>query len=395
MQRVILHFDLDAFFCAVEEQYDPSLVGVPFAVGGDSAQRGVVASCSYAARMYGVRSAQPMIRAKKLCPELKVISQNRKAYSDYSHKVMSHLLTITPMVEQLSIDEAFLDVTGLRGTGADIARRIQRDIQERINLPCSIGVASNKLVAKTANNIGKGRHRAPHPPRAIEVVMPGTEAAYLAPLPIRELWGVGAKTAEHMEQLDIHTIGDIARQTEQFMMHHFGKSGFDFWQRAQGIDTRPVEPEHDAKSISRETTFARDISDRDELQRVLRKLAEDVGRRLRREQISGATIQVKLRWHDFTTITRQTTLSHPTQDDKTIIDTALKLFRENWRGQAVRLVGVGISNLEQAQRQLSLWESDESAKSRKLQSTLDDLRDRFGDQSVQRLKDMTDNDHQS
>jgi DNA polymerase-4 len=249
-------------------------------------------------------------------------------------------------------------------------------------------VATNKLVAKIANNQGKARHSSPEPPCAIEVVPPGEESAYLAPLPIRELWGVGAKTAEQLHQLHIQTIGDIARQTRQMMMYHFGKHGFDMWRRAQGIDNRPVEPDQEAKSYSKETTFTEDTADEDELRRVLRRLSEQVGRRLRKADLRGSTVKIKLRWSDFTTITRQVTLSSATDNDHRINQTAQRLFRENWpSGRPVRLIGVGVSNLEDGLQQLQLWESDEKKRSRKLQHTLDDLRDRFGDGAIQRGAD--------
>lgn len=384
MKRVILHLDLDAFYCAVEEKYDPSLVGKAFAVGGDAQQRGVVASCSYPARVFGVRSAMPMSQALRLCPELLVISRRDDAYSRASKAVMALLHQLTPLVEQLSIDEAFLDVTGIQEPPDVIAHELQQKITDACGLPASIGVASNKLVAKIANNIGKARNNTPHPPRAIEVVPAGSEATFLAPLPIRELWGVGPKTADNLRSLGMHTIGDIAAQSQQKMLHHFGKHGYEMWQRANGIDTRPVETEREAKSISKEVTFTHDINEAGELKRTLRQLAEGVGRRLRTSNLAGATITLKLRWPDFTTITRQTTLPHATQDDALIVQTAVDLFEQHWNGQYVRLIGVGISNFEAPQRQLAMWETAEDKRQRKLQATLDDLHQRFGDGTIKR-----------
>lgn len=389
MQRVILHLDLDAFYCAVEEKYDPSLVGKAFAVGGAADQRGVVASCSYPARMFGVRSAMPMARALRLCTDLLVISRRDEAYSHYSRQVMNILHDTTPLVEPLSIDEAFLDVTGIQAEPQQIARQLQNRITDEIGLPASIGVATNKLLAKTANNIGKARERSPQPPCSIEVVHPGQEADYLATLPIRELWGVGPKTAENLMALNIHTIGNIAAQTQQFMLHHFGKQGYDLWRRAQGIDNRPVEPERETKSISKETTFTQDVNDEAELKHVLRQLAEGVGRRLRQSHLAGTTVQIKLRWSDFTTITRQTTLAQPTQDNAQITEVALHLFEQHWpKKRPVRLIGVGISNFDDPKRQLELWETDTTKRNRKLQGTLDELRERFGDKTVQRGVDL-------
>ena len=385
MARVILHFDLDSFYCAVEEKFNADLRDKPFAVGGEANSRGVVASASYPARLFGVRSAMPMSEARRLCPELIVVPTRHSVYGEWSDKVMTILHNLTPLVEKLSIDEAFLDVTGLKGTGEDIARQLQMTIRTELDLPCSLGVASNKLVAKIANNLGKTRKKDGKPPCAIEVVEAGREAEYLAQLPIRELWGVGPKTAESMYALNIETIGDIAQQKEQFMIHHFGKHGYDMWRRARGIDNRAVETDSEAKSISNETTFVRDVRDGDELRRVIRNLGENVGRRLREKQISGRTINIKLRWEDFTTLTRQMTLQVATQDDVVIVREAIRLFEANWtKNKPVRLIGVGVSNLEDSIQQLSLWESDHDKKSRQLQSTLDDLKQKFGDNAVKR-----------
>jgi DNA polymerase-4 len=385
MTRIILHFDLDAFYCAVEEHYQAELKGIPFAVGGEADSRGVVASCSYPARVFGVRSAMPMGQAKQLCPELVIIPPHHKIYGEWSRKVMAFLHNLTPVVEQLSIDEAFLDVTELAGDGETIARNLQLTIRSELDLPCSLGVASNKLVAKIANNLGKASKKSGEPPCTIEVVAEGQEAAYLARLPIRELWGVGPKTAEQLQSLGITRIGDIARCSQQYMVHHFGKHGFDMWRHAQGIDTRPVEPEQETKSISNEITFTKDIRDEEELRQVLRELAENVARRLRKSNLSGRTIQIKLRWTDFTTLTRQVTLSPATQDDKIIMSQALQLFEKHWpEGKAVRLIGVGVSNLEDSLHQLSLWETEQDKKNRQLQGTLDELRQKFGDSAIER-----------
>ncbi len=384
MTRKILHLDLDAFFCAVEEQRDPSLRGKPFAVGGQPDQRGVVASCSYAARRFGVHSAMPMARAVKLCPNLSIVSSNYKAYQAASRQVMARLRHLTPLVEQLSIDEAFLDVSDLPEPGEALARKLQTAINDELGLPCSLGVAANKLVAKIANNIGKASVKTDKPPNTVKVVPPGQEATFLAPLPVRELWGVGPKTAERLAQLGIHTIGDIARRPEADLAQRFGKHGHDLALRARGIDYRPIETEHEAKSISQETTFVKDISDEDALRKTLRRLSEKVGHRLRGKNLSATTVKIKLRWADFTTLTRQITLDHPTNLDSEIYAAAERLFEKTWPpGKRVRLVGVGVSGFETAAYQLSLWNAD-AKQDHRLQTTLDELRDRFGDQAIQR-----------
>ncbi len=382
--RKILHLDLDAFFCAVEEQRDPTLSGQPFAVGGRPDQRGVVASCSYAARQFGIHSAMPMVRAVKLCPDLVIVPSRYKAYQAASRQVMARLHNLTPLVEQISIDEAFLDVSDLPEAAEALAHRLQAAINNELNLPCSLGVATNKLVAKIANNIGKVSIKTDRPPNTIKLVSPGQEAAFLAPLPVGELWGVGPKTAERLAQLGIHTIGDLARRPEADLGRRFGQHGHDLALRARGIDERPIETEREAKSVSQETTFVKDISDGTVLRQTLRRLSEQVGRRLRRKNLSGTTVKIKLRWADFTTLTRQMTLDQPANLDSEIYAAALQLFERTWpAGKRVRLVGVGVSGFESTAYQLGLWDI-KAEPDHRLQDTLDELRDRFGDQAIQR-----------
>ncbi|MEO0563992.1 MAG: DNA polymerase IV [Chloroflexota bacterium] len=386
--RIILHLDLDAFFCAVEEQLQPHLAGQPFAVGGAADSRGVVASCSYPARLYGVCSAMPMARAKRLCPELIVVSRKMGDYSARSKEVMAILHDLTPLVQPISIDEAFMDVTGLRGTGEEIARRLQSHIADETRLPCSLGVASNKLVAKIANNIGKAAVQSGDYPRAITVVKPGTEAAYLAPLGVRELWGVGPKTAESLARLGITTIGDIAAYNERELVRRFGKHGYDLHRRAGGIDNRPVETERETKSVSRETTFSRDVTDLNALHHTLRKLSDSVGYRLRDKGLAGTTVKLKLRWNDFTTLTRQTTLPTAIDHDDAIYKAALALFEAHYAGRRVRLIGVGVSGFETSAQQLSLWDAPQQEANRDLQSTLDDIRHKFGTSAITRASQL-------
>ncbi|NLH07735.1 MAG: DNA polymerase IV [Chloroflexi bacterium] len=390
MTRKILHLDLDAFFCAVEEQRDPSLRGRAFAVGGRPEERGVVASCSYAARQYGVRSAMPMSQALRLCPDLIIVPSRHGVYGEVSRRVMAVLHDLTPIVEQVSIDEAFLDVSGRREPAEELARGLQAVIRDELGLPCSLGVATNKLVAKIANNIGKARAEGPGPPNAITVVPPGEEAAFLAPLDVRELWGVGPRTAERLAQMGIHTIGDLAAWPADDLTRRFGKHGADLARRARGEDDRPLETEHEAKSISKETTFATDVSDGRVLRETLLELSMGVGRRLRRAGLSGPTVKLKLRWADFTTLTRQTTLPQPTDQDSVIYETALALFEATWeRGRPVRLLGVGVTGLDETVYQLPLWDTG-SVEERRLLEALDALRDRFGEGVVKRGSQLRD-----
>jgi DNA polymerase-4 len=386
MPRKILHLDLDAFFCAVEELRDASLRGRPFAVGGKPDERGVVSSCSYAARRFGVRSAMPMARAVKLCPKLIIIPARHKTYSETSEQVMARLRALTPLVEQISIDEAFLDVSDLPEPGEALARRLQATIHGELGLPCSLGVAANKLVAKIATEVGKAANRAGTYPNAITVVPPGEEAAFLAPLPVEMLWGVGPKTAARLEALGIRTIGDVARWPEGDLVSRFGKMGREFALRARGMDERPVVTVHAAKSISQETTFVRDVGQGEALRRTLRELAEGVGRQLRRERLVGATVRLKLRWANFTMLTRQMKLAQPTDRDDVIHSAAAQLFDSVWRpGKPVRLLGVAVADLGPPPRaeQLSLWD-DGSEKQQRLQSAVDELRERFGEGAIRR-----------
>lgn len=385
MTRKILHLDLDAFFCAVEEHHDPSLKGKPFAVGGKAEQRGVVASCSYAARMYGVRSAMPMGRALQLCPDLIVVSSRHGNYSEVSKKVMA-LIEISPLIEIISIDEAFIEVTGLPNPLIEIAQDLQNRVNKELQLPISIGGASNKLVAKIANDWGKSQKKGPNPPNAITIIPPGEETAFLAPLPVRSLWGVGPKTAEKLEEIGVTTIGALADAPAATLKMLFGRFGPDLRQRARGIDNRPIETEHEVKSVSNEVTFSKDLTDEVQLLQVFRSLSEQVGRRLRKASLAGTTVQVKLRWSDFTTLTRQTTLPSPTNLDHEIYETAQALFQSNWpKGRPVRLIGVGMSGLGPPIRQLSLWE-DNYQKEAELLSAVDELCERFGRDIIQRAR---------
>jgi DNA polymerase-4 len=384
MPRKILHLDLDAFYCAVEELRDPSLRGVAFAVGGKPEERGVVSSCSYAARKFGVHSALPMSRAIKLCPGLTIVRSRHHLYEEVSEKVMALLRNTTPLVEQISIDEAFLDVSDMAEPGEVLARQLQAAIRDELGLPSSLGVATNKLVAKIATDVGKAASRTGDYPNAVLAVPPGEEAAFLAPLPTRALWGIGPKTAERLKGMDITTIGDIARWPEADLARRFGKAGDEMAAHARGLDDRPVVTAHDAKSISQEITFSRDIADGKQLRQTLRELSEQVGRRLRASGLAAATIKLKLRWPDFTTLSRQTTLLQPTDQDDEIATAVIELFDNEWRpNRPVRLLGVAAAGLGPLSQQLTLWEND-SEKRRRLQSVLDDLRDKFGDHIVRR-----------
>jgi DNA polymerase-4 len=386
MARTILHLDLDAFFCAVEENQNPDLRGKPFAVGGKPNERGVVASCSYAARKFGVRSAMPMSRALRLCPGLLIVPGRHRLYSEASRQVMERLGKLTPLLEQISIDEAFLDISDLSDAPERIARGLQAGIRAELGLPSSIGIAPNKLVAKIATEVGKKAAKGNSPPFALTIVPAGKEAEFLSPLPADMLWGVGPKTSARLSELGIHTIGDIARWPEEELIRLFGENGREMAKHARGQDDRPVVTERETKSISQEVTFSRDVRDDQSLEKTLLEMSDEVGRRLRKNNLAGTTIKLKIRWPDFTTLTRQVTLPNTTNQGSEIAETALGLLRKVRKsGQAVRLIGVGVSGLGEPMRQLQLWGTD-SEKERKLQAVVDELREKFGDNAIKRGK---------
>lgn len=376
--RKILHLDLDAFFCAVEVLRDSSLEGKPFAVGGSPEGRAVVSSCSYAARKFGVRSAMPMAQAVRRCPNL-IHVPHRGGYRQMSRKVMTILDRLTPYVEQISIDEAFIDVSDMSEDSESIARGIQKSIRDELRLPCSLGGASSKLVAKIATNVGKDSVETNHWPNAVLIVPPGKEPEFLAPLPIRAVWGVGPKSAERLEQSGIRKLGDLHDWSAEALEAKLGSYGRKLKQFALGIDDRQVsKDEREAKSISSETTFAEDIDDRDSLHAALLSLAQEVGRSLRDEELVARTVTIKLRWSDFSMITRRVTISSATDLDQLIYNVAKSLFDRAWQtGLRVRLLGVGVSNLDSDGQQLSLF-SQSGDRDHRVQEVLDDVRDRFG-----------------
>jgi len=388
-QRWIIHVDLDAFFASVEELLNPELRGKPIIVGGRADQRGVVAAASYAVRAFGVRSAMPTAQALRLCPQAILVSPRHNEYGRRSRAVMDILHEITPQVEQFSIDEAFLDVTGcelLWGQPEEIARLIQTRIKEEQHLPASLGVASSKLVAKIACDWGK--------PQGLVVVQPGEERAFLAPLPIERLWGVGKVTGARLRAFGLRTIGDLAAWPEEKLVQQFGDLGRGLYLNARGIDRRPVgdiarslrvHGSREQRSISQERTFSQDVGDRKILLRTLLSMTESVAARLRRRRLVAQTVRIKLRRADFTTFTRQQTLDQPTDQGQVIYERARRLLERNWReGQMLRLLGVGVSGLlDDAGYQLSLFDRTDQRRTR-LNRALDDIQARFGREAITR-----------
>ncbi|MCW5876050.1 MAG: DNA polymerase IV [Anaerolineales bacterium] len=391
-QRSIIHLDLDAFFCAVEELRDASLRGKPFAVGGSPEGRGVVASCSYPARKSGIRSAMPMARALRLCPELIIVRHHFRDYVEMSHKVMELIQRYSESIQPISIDEAFIDISKLPGDSVEIGRSIQTEIRDHLQLYASLGIASNKLVAKIATEVGKGSVRTGEYPNAIQRVPPGEEAAFLAPLPCDALWGVGPKTAERLAELGLHTIGQIAAHPLRELQRQFGpQGGIDLQRRAQGIDNSPVHASGETKSISQEETFARDTDDQRLLESLIRSQSESIANRLRRLELYGGTVKIKLRWPDFSTITRQSTLAEPSDDAVKIEAAALQLFHQNWKpGRKLRLLGVGVSKLGLPSKQLNLWDWNPQAadKQERLDKAVRALQAEYGESAIRRAGEL-------
>lgn len=385
MIRKIIHLDLDAFFCSVEELLDPSLKGRAFAVGGSPSGRGVITSASYAARMRGIRSAMPTREALKNFPDLLLVRSGYRHYSDYSHKVMDILRDTSPIVEPVSIDEAFLDVSDMPQPIGSIALDLQKRVMQETGLPCSLGCATSRLVAKMANDFGKKQVKTGRSPQKITVIEPGKEEDFLAPLDIQALWGVGPKTAAHLRQRGITTVGKLAALSDADLKNYFGQHGESMRRRAKGIDNTPIYPESgDPKSVSNEMTFHEDQDDQGNLLKILRGLSEKVGSRLRKAELAGSVVQIKIRYSDFSTFTRQTSMKECTNLDQEIFNEAQDLFLKHWiAGRPVRLLGVGVSTLEKPHRQLSLWE-DQGNRKEELTKAVDGLRERFGKDIIKR-----------
>ncbi len=348
--RAIAHLDLDAFYAAVEVLADPDLEGKPILVGGRPEGRGVVAAASYAAREYGVHSAMPMYQAVRLCPKAVVLPPRFHLYREYSSRVMALLREVTPVVEEISIDEAYLDLTGPVGGWEDavaLARGLQDRVRGDVGLSASLGVASNKLVAKVASDYDK--------PGGLTVVRPGEEEAFLSPLPVQVIWGIGPVTADRLSEIGVTTVGDLARLSESELVAYFGDHGAAMARRARGSDRRPVVTEQSRKSVSRETTFSRDLREMKALKQSLWTLSQSVSERLGRAGAVAGTIAIKLRYDDFETLTRQMSLDVPTADEVRIYRAALVLLTQAWeQGRPVRLLGVGGTELRPPTGQMPL-----------------------------------------
>lgn len=379
-ERVIVHVDMDAFFAQVEVLDNPAYRGLPLIVGGDpQGRRGVVATCSYEARAFGVRSAMPISRAVQLCPHAVFVRPRMARYQEMSRRIREVLAAFSPVVEAISIDEAFLDMTGCEHPYASawhLGRELKRRIREATGLTASVGIAPNKFVAKLASDRGK--------PDGLVAVEAGQLEDFLSPLPVQALWGVGARTAQRLAAAGIHTVTDIRRRPLSQLCQLLGDSlGRHVHQLAFGIDPRPVQPEGEAKSIGRETTFPYDLPDGPELRTQLARLAAEVGLRLRRANLAARTVTVKARYPDFETHTRSHSLPTPFRDDDRLFREASRLLDDLRPDRPLRLLGVYVSQLE-PYRQVSLFPEP----SDRLADVIDHIHRRYGPGALRRGREL-------
>jgi DNA polymerase IV len=385
--RSILHVDMDSFFASVEVLIDPSLAGKPVIVGG-AGDRGVVASCNYEARRYGIHSAMPSVRARRLCPHAVFVHGRYDLYSEYSSRIHQVFASFTPLVEGISLDEAFLDVTGsirLFGAAPDIAWAIKQRIRDELELDCAVGVAASKFIAKLASKAAKPRASLEgiEPGAGVVVIEDGHEIEFLHPLPVSALWGVGEATEARLRRFGVQTVGDLAQVPVETLERTLGKAGRHLHELSWARDPRPVEPDQATKSISHEETYAHDHHDHETLRPEAVRMADSVAGRLRHHQLAGRTVSIKVRFHDFATITRSHTLSTPTDVGPVIARVAVELLDQVDVGSGVRLFGVAVSNLiEGGARQLSLDDVGDEAAWGDASSAIDLIRERFGDKAV-------------
>ena len=379
---MILHIDMDAFYASVEQRDDPTLLGKPVVVGGSAEGRGVVAASSYEARKFGIYSAMSAYRAKQLCPQAVFIRPRIDYYAAVSQQIRQILEEFTPLIEPLSLDEAFLDVTGsesLLGSATEIGQKIRSRVQEQLQLTASIGIAPNKFLAKIASDLEK--------PNGFVVVAADQIQAFLDPLPVGRIWGVGKVTAHVFKRFAISTIGQLRQLSRETLQELFGASGEHYWLLSHGIDDRPVVPDREAKSISNETTFSEDIRDTEDLKAWLVTLVEQVARRLRNHDRTGRTIDLKIRFSDFKTLTRSLTLGSSTNITSELLEAGIELLcnRIPKDHLPVRLIGFGVSQLDQpGMVQLQLFDETEREQQRSLDKVADQIAQKFGKHALHR-----------
>jgi len=383
MNPKFIHVDMDAFYASVEQLDCPELCGQPVIVGGSVEERGVVAAASYEARRFGVHSAMPMTEARRLCPRGVFLKSRMSRYVQVSHRIREIFHRYTPLVQPLSLDEAYLDVRGcerLFGDAEGIGRRIKAEIKAEIGLVASVGVAPNKFLAKLASEAKK--------PDGFTVVYPDRAMEFLRPLPVERLFGVGPAAVQKLHRWGLRTVAQLQDLSEKDVQARLGDWGHSLWSLAHGEDTSPVIPDREAKSLSAETTFSRDISDANHLKTALYRLVEQVGRRLRQKGLVGRTVQLKVRWPSFKLMTRHRSLPCPTNLDEDIFTVAWQLAIENTvPGRSVRLLGVGLENLEVETQAMQSWLfAPLEEKRRVLAKTQDRLREKYGDTILQHAR---------
>jgi DNA polymerase-4 len=381
--KTYFHVDMDAFFVSVEELFNPSLKGKPVVVGGRAQDRGVVSAASYAARKFGVHSAMPLRTAYKLCPQAIFVEGHPDRYREYSQKVYDVLTGFSPLVEMASVDEAYVDITGterLYGPPLKAGHILHERIKTATSLNCSIGIARSRLVAKISSDQAK--------PNGVLWILPGQEAAFLAPLDVRRVPGVGKVTEKNLHLCGIRKVGDLAHLEEKFLEERFGKWGLALAGKSRGLDAggwfdTDIGEDEGPKSISHEHTFGEDTSDIDRLESTLARLSEMVGRRMREHKLEARTIQLKLRYSDFSTITRAHSVPRATDVDTEIFEEVRELFRRNWkRGAPVRLLGVHVSGWAKGGEQMDLLNEERHEKWKHTMAAADRVRDRFGESAV-------------
>lgn len=384
---MIIHVDMDAYYAAIEQRDDAQLQHKPVIVGGAADGRGVVCAASYEAREYGVHSAMPAMRARRLCPHAVFLSPRMSQYAEISQHIREIFFRYTPLVEPLSLDEAFLDATGsvrLFGSPEKIGRQIKRDILQELQLVASVGIGPNKFLAKIASDQDK--------PDGFVVVPPDGVHEFLDPLPVSRLWGIGKATMPTFLRMGIRTIGQLRKRPLEHLKPVFGDHAEHVHRLAHGTDDRPVVPDRNAKSISHETTLAVDLRDDDVIRTRLLELADQVGRRLRRHKLQGRTVHLKIRFHDFRTVTRSMTLSNPTCVSREIYEAAEELYDQRIArlDDGVRLVGVGVSHIaSEGVRQKTLFDEESHETNRRADVATDAIRDRFGTNALRRASGLS------
>jgi DNA polymerase-4 len=380
--KLYFHLDMDAFFVSVEELFDPSLKGKPVVVGGQPNERGVVSAASYAARRFGVHSAMPLRTAYKLCPQAIFVDGHRERYIEYSHKVYEVLQGFSPKVDMASIDEAYLDMTGterLHGTPLQTAHKLHDAVHQATALNCSIGIAAARMVAKVASDQAK--------PHGILWVLPGQEASFLAPLDVRKIPGVGKVTEGRLHDIGVRKVGDLASLDEKFLEERFGKWGLALGGKSHGFDAggwfdTEVGEGGGPKSISHEHTFSVDTAETGALDAILVRLSEMVARRLRDHRLWARTVQIKLRYSDFSTFTRSRTLDHASQIDAKLAAAVRDLFHKNWTGKPIRLLGVYAQSLVSTEGQTSLIDEPRAEDWRRTLAAVDKIREKYGNDGI-------------